>query len=386
MRYFLITVYDVNVTWWLSTYVKELSNILTKNWIENYILTPFTHRSFLFWIFVFFLKVLYVCNNYIGLRFYYALLYIKIRHDTWKYNINRDDFFHFQDVISTSLLDVYDNKHLLSVHWELVNMNLSDWIIKPWSKWEIYCRSIEKKAYSSVCKIISVDSKLKDYIKWYWVNITKVKIFFNFTNISRFFPIWRLKKNILKEKYHIPTQKHILFCPRRLVEKNGVILTIEILEKLSCDFHLVIVWKWPELKHILEKIEVLWIQSRVTILGDIDNQYISEYYQLSDMVIIPSIVSFGLVEATSISMLESMSCWVPVIASSIWGLKEVISHGEDGFLVEEKNIWEFTDVIEHYFSLPQKEKENISENARKKIESSFSSESYFKKLMEYIWK
>jgi hypothetical protein len=44
----------------------------------------------------------------------------------------------------------------------------------------------------------------------------------------------------LRKKYEISENKKVIFCPRRLVEKNGVIYTVDIIEKLTKDFLLII--------------------------------------------------------------------------------------------------------------------------------------------------
>jgi N-acetyl-alpha-D-glucosaminyl L-malate synthase BshA len=64
---------------------------------------------------------------------------------------------------------------------------------------------------------------------------------------------------------------------------------------------------------------------QVTFLGKQDS--ISEILSISDLMLLPSETeSFGLVA------LEAMACEVPVVASSVGGIPEVIRHEADGFL------------------------------------------------------
>ena len=84
---------------------------------------------------------------------------------------------------------------------------------------------------------------------------------------------------------------------------------------------------------------------------------------ISDIFLLPSSTeSFGL------SALEAMASYVPVIASNVGGLSEVVDHNKNGFL---ENIGDVESMAEDALSLiDNKEKMiNFSNSARKKAES-----------------
>ena len=69
------------------------------------------------------------------------------------------------------------------------------------------------------------------------------------------------------------------------------------------------------------------IEAKVRFLGKRDN--IEELIGASDLLLLPSRnESFGL------AALEAMACQVPVVASRVGGLSEVVTDGKDGFLVD----------------------------------------------------
>lgn len=73
------------------------------------------------------------------------------------------------------------------------------------------------------------------------------------------------------------------------------------------------------------------LQKDVHFLGKQDQVYrlLSE----ADLFLLPSqLESFGL------AALEAMACEVPVIATNVGGIPEVIEHGKDGFLVEPQDV------------------------------------------------
>jgi L-malate glycosyltransferase len=78
------------------------------------------------------------------------------------------------------------------------------------------------------------------------------------------------------------------------------------------------------------------LEKKVFFLGKRDS--VTDILGFSDLMLFPSETeSFGLVA------LEAMACEVPVIASQVGGLPEVISDGVDGFLVEPYNVQAMAD-------------------------------------------
>jgi glycosyltransferase involved in cell wall biosynthesis len=81
----------------------------------------------------------------------------------------------------------------------------------------------------------------------------------------------------------------------------------------------------PELGEALETARRLGISKRVEAVGEQDQ--VLPLLSVADLFLLPSQQeSFGL------AALEAMACKVPVIASHVGGLGEVIDHGVTGFL------------------------------------------------------
>ncbi len=98
-----------------------------------------------------------------------------------------------------------------------------------------------------------------------------------------------------------------------------------ISQQINCK--LLLVGNGPERPKAEKLAKNLAISNRVHFLGNVKN--VQEILGKSDLFLLPSEdESFGL------AALEAMSCEVPVVASNIGGLKELISHGVDGYLIE----------------------------------------------------
>lgn len=198
----------------------------------------------------------------------------------------------------------------------------------------------EQRAYILADKLIAVDNRIKNYIiKNFNVDKDKIAVLINSIDTSEFKP--RNKKKARK-KFNLPPKKLIILCPRRLVKKNGVIYatkSVKILKrKLGNNFIMVFAGDGPEKKKLEEFIMGNNLSENIIFLGNVKHNKIKYLYNASDIVLIPSVHHKGVEEATSISALEAMASGIPIIASNIGGLKELITNKVNGFLVKEKDV------------------------------------------------
>jgi N-acetyl-alpha-D-glucosaminyl L-malate synthase BshA len=88
---------------------------------------------------------------------------------------------------------------------------------------------------------------------------------------------------------------------------------------------LLLVGDGPDLGEALDRARELGVADRVDALGEQDP--VTPLLSVSDLFLLPSAQeSFGL------SALEAMACGVPVVASNVGGLPEVVEQGASGFL------------------------------------------------------
>jgi glycosyltransferase involved in cell wall biosynthesis len=174
--------------------------------------------------------------------------------------------------------------------------------------------------------------------------VNKIKVMHNATDTDRFEPVTEEERQALKEKFGFTTRNVIVIVPRRLVEKNGVIYAVRAMKHLkNNDLRMVIAGDGPERARVAEEAKK---DSRIFLAGTVPHEMIDPYYKMADMILIPSITSHGIQEATSLSMLEGMACGKVVICSNIGGMREIVQDMKTGILAEEKQPESIAKAIE----------------------------------------
>lgn len=114
----------------------------------------------------------------------------------------------------------------------------------------------------------------------------------------------------------------ILLVPRRLHEKNGVEYAVRALPLVvrEEDAAIVVVGDGPERTRLEALAGELGVAHRIRFLGARPNHEMPALLSSGDLAVIPS-----LMEATSVAALECMSCELPVVASDVGGLPEIVN-------------------------------------------------------------
>lgn len=118
-----------------------------------------------------------------------------------------------------------------------------------------------------------------------------------------------------------PSERRRLIVPRRLHAKNGVEFLIRAMPRLAetHDAEAVLVGDGPERPRLEALASELGVAERVRFLGARPNVEMPGLLCSAEAAVIPS-----LMEATSVAALECMACEVPVAASNVGGLPEII--------------------------------------------------------------
>jgi len=161
------------------------------------------------------------------------------------------------------------------------------------------------------------------------------------------------------------------FRPVKRVSDTIKILC-EVLKKVPAK--LLLIGDGPDRNECEKLARELGIADKVKFLGM--QTSFNELLSISDVFLLPSqSESFGL------SALEAMSCGIPVVASNIGGIPEVISHGDCGFVAELGDTKRMAKYVVELLE-NQKKWKVFSDNARKRSVEFFDSSVIVPKYME----
>ena len=147
----------------------------------------------------------------------------------------------------------------------------------------------------------------------------------------------------------------------RLSHEKGIFDLLEVFEKVKIektDAILHIVGDGEERENLIQKIKEKGLEESIILHGFQGKDYI--YHLLSEMSVY---VMTSFTESFGIVLLEAMACGIPCVAySSAQGAHEIIEHGKNGFLIEERDSERMKEKICELLD-NRKELRKLSKNA-----------------------
>ncbi|MEX0917234.1 MAG: glycosyltransferase [Candidatus Paceibacterota bacterium] len=139
------------------------------------------------------------------------------------------------------------------------------------------------------------------------------------------------------------------------------------------DFHFVIFGEGENRPYLEKMISERNLKEHVHLCGFVDNA--PSYLLGFDIFILPSIS-----EALSLSILEAGALGLPVIASEVGGIPEIIEHEKTGLLTTPRDTASIQSAIEKLIN-DKKMAQQLGIKLTKKIEENFSKEKMFEKTI-----
>jgi len=232
---------------------------------------------------------------------------------------------------------------------------------------------LEKRALKHVSEIMVLSRFTRDkLIEVYRTSPGKISIIPGGVDLMRFKPTD--DRHRIRQGLKLPDLKIILFTVKNLVARMGLenlVEAVRLLVKNAPDLYLVIGGAGPLKDQLTRMAEQLGVSDFIRFEGFISEESLPNYYQMSDIFILPTkeLEGFGLVT------LEAMASGVPVLGTPVGGTKEIISRFDTSFMFKDTTPESIASLIlgkYHIIKNNYEEWRKISKKCRQFVEENYS--------------
>ncbi|MGD0450152.1 MAG: glycosyltransferase family 4 protein [Candidatus Bathyarchaeia archaeon] len=183
--------------------------------------------------------------------------------------------------------------------------------------------AVGKETLKEADKIITVSNATRDYVLSLGAKPKKVEVMYNGVDLERFRPLTG-KREEMRKKLEIPQNSKVVITVRRLVFKNGIDTLMEcanVVVKKDPNIIFLVVGKGPDQITVQMRAQQLGIENNFRLTGFVKDEDLPFYYNAADFFVLPSKSGEGL----PLVALEAMACGLPVIATDVGGINEVLT-------------------------------------------------------------
>jgi glycosyltransferase involved in cell wall biosynthesis len=228
-------------------------------------------------------------------------------------------------------------------------------------------------------KIMAVSQGIKNDLVKSGIEESLITVIQNAVDLNGNEELFTQNRQIKRALFNIKDNEFVVGYIGRLSEEKGVKYLIEailMLHDLNMPVKTIIIGEGPQRNELEDLVKKTNIEDRIFFTGFQDN---IEYWLPSiDVFALPS-----LTEGTPMSLLEAMAEGIPVVASAVGGVPQVVDSGKNGILVAAGKSEEIKDAI-HLLYKDEALRNSLSREAKKMMQMKYSVQEWINKIeMEY---
>lgn len=226
-------------------------------------------------------------------------------------------------------------------------------------------------------KIIVCSESLKnELLDNYVLCANKTEVIHNGIDLSLF------PANVTRQKDRNIEKKKYILNVATLESEKGQDILLKAFAKIATDFpdvSLVLIGRPGGSEHqIRQLIDVLRLSQRVHLYEGLPHAQVLSYMEKAMIFVLPSRH-----EAFGIVILEAGACGVPVIASNVGGIPEILIHDKTGKLCASEDIHSFADELRSLLTSTEVRKK-LGENLKKHVFENFSWQNTCQKYLDIV--
>jgi glycosyltransferase involved in cell wall biosynthesis len=237
------------------------------------------------------------------------------------------------------------------------------------------------KGFSRVSVVAISDYTLQSLMDTYDIPQDRVTLIYQGIDLQRFNSA-KDRKTVSRRRYPLPNQAEpVLGCIGSMEVRKGHAYLIKALAALAADhlpnIYLLLVGDGPEEHQPKRMVKDLDLDNRVGFFPFTAEPELA--FEQVDITVLPSVAKEGLPNVLQ----ESMAMKVPVIASDLGGVSEVVLDGETGVLVKPRDVAGLASAIDTLWS-NQVTYQKMGDDGHRLVESKFNRISQFDKYRVFF--
>lgn len=191
-------------------------------------------------------------------------------------------------------------------------------------------KTISKTIFSSAGAVVALTNHMKNAMAKYCKK--EIIIIPNGASMEDF---GGLSKETARTKLKISPQEKVILFVGRIITLKGVEYLVEAfltVKKKIQNVKLFLLGEGEQFQEVQSIVKKSKLVNEVIFTGNVPVEDIPCYMAASDIFVLPS-----LSEGFPLVIIEAMASGLPIVATKVTGLPEIVKDGENGFLVEAKN-------------------------------------------------
>lgn len=224
-------------------------------------------------------------------------------------------------------------------------------------------------------KYIAVSIKIANYLKANGFPEKKLEVIYNGIEVDKYKSLLAEEKESLKKRLGIPLDSIVISCVANLRPVKGHVFLIDTLSILKeLNFSALIIGGGTLRDALIKYSQEKGLKDKVHFLGQ--RLDIPELLSITDIFILSS-----LSEGMPVSLMEAMASGLPVVATNVGGVSELVVDGETGFFVPSRNPSLLAEKIKILID-NKTLRETMGIKGRARIKDNFTLEAMVKKTEE----
>ncbi len=239
--------------------------------------------------------------------------------------------------------------------------------------------SFERLVYTLVTFVVTGTQKLaQQYADNYHIPVDKLKVMPNWIDIERFKEI--PDKNAIRKELGLPPGKKIVFFAHHLSLRKGSRMILPVARDLlqtRNDVFFAIAGTGPDKEKLTARSQSSEMLRRsVHFLGTVPNRNIQKYFAAADVFFMPSQE-----EGFPRVILEAMASGVPIVASDVGSVLEIVPTSMKPFVLHSNDVLGFVRMLNKILSQKPEETQKQQKELRARAEE-FTTQIVTKKFIQ----